>query len=393
MTADETSAGEPLRALRTLAEATLVLVGATDETTLLRRMCETITDTGGYLLAWVGLRLDDADRTVLPVAAAGAVGYVDEIRVSWAADSPQGQGPTGRAVREGRIQVPDDSLTSPDFAPWRAAARRWGFRTSCALPLRAHGDVIGALCIYADEPDAFEPEAVALLEKLAAALSYGVERLRDGQRLARSLDATLVALASLTEKRDPYTAGHQSRVAELADSIARTMGVPAHDRRGLRIAADLHDIGKVVVPSEILTRPTLLGPEEMALVRLHPQAGHDVIAAIDFPWPVATMVVQHHERMDGSGYPRGLTGDQILPGARVLAVADTVEAMTNHRPYRPGLGLDQALEAVHAGAGTLYDPEVVEACLTLLAEGAFRFSPGAPDLWVLEAAPEEPATP
>jgi HD-GYP domain-containing protein (c-di-GMP phosphodiesterase class II) len=220
-----------------------------------------------------------------------------------------------------------------------------------------------------------------------------VERLRDGQRLARSLDATLVALASLTEKRDPYTAGHQSRVAELAESIARTMGVPEHERRGLRIAADVHDIGKVVVPSEILTRPTVLGPEEMALVRLHPQAGYDVLASIDFPWPVATMVVQHHERMDGSGYPRGLTGDQVLPGARILAVADTVEAMTNHRPYRPGLGLEQALAAVQAGAGTLYDPEVVEACLTLLDEGAFRFSPGAPDLWVLQAPRDEPVAP
>lgn len=372
------------RALRTLGEANLVLVGATEEPELLQRMCQTITETGEYLLAWVGMRLDDDARTVKPVAAAGVVGYLDEITVSWSADSPHGQGPTGRTIRDGRIHVLDDALNSPSYAPWREAAGHWGFRSSCVLPLHSHGEVIGSLSIYASEPGAFSPEAVALLEKLAAALSYGVERLRDGERLSHSLDATLSALASLIELRDPYTAGHQSRVGELTEALAATLGIDAQESRGIRIAAELHDIGKIMVPSEILTRPGLLGPEELALVRRHPQTGYDVLAGIEFPWPVAETVLQHHERLDGSGYPRGLTGEEILRGARVLAVADTVEAMTNHRPYRPGLGLDEALDTVRAGAGQLYDAEVVEACTSLLETGAFRFEPGRRDAWVLD---------
>jgi putative methionine-R-sulfoxide reductase with GAF domain len=371
------------RALRTLGEANLVLVSARSEQELLARMCTTITETGGYLLAWVGMRLDDEARSVVPVTSAGAVGYLDEITVSWGATSSHGQGPTGRGIRTGTIQVLDDSLASPSYTPWREEARRWGFRASCVLPLRCHGDVVGALCIYSGETGAFGPDTVALLEKLAAALSYGIERLRDGERLERSLDATIVALAALAEMRDPYTAGHQCRVGLLAEALATTLGLPPEDTRGIRIAGDLHDIGKVVVPAEILTRPSRLGPEEIALVRLHPRAGHDVLAGIDFRWPVAQMVLQHHARLDGSGYPQRLRGNEILRGAQLLAVADTVEAMTNHRPYRPGLGLDQALACVRSGAGVTYAADVVEACISLFESDAFAFAAEEPDPWVI----------
>lgn len=371
------------RALRTLGEANLVLVSAPDEDTLLQHMCETITGTGDYLLAWVGMKQHDADKTVLPVASSGAVGYLDEIHVSWG-DNPRGQGPTGRSCRTGLIHVVDDFRSDSAYLPWRETATRFGFRTSCVLPLRSHGEVLGALNIYAAEPGAFVPEAVALLEKLASAVSYGIERLRDGNRLTRSLDATLGALAALTEKRDPYTAGHMCRVGLLAEAIADRLGMTQEEARGIRIAGDLHDIGKVVVPSEILTRPTRLSPEELALVRTHSRAGHDVISGIDFPWPVATMVVQHHERLDGSGYPNGLVGEQIIMGSRVLAVADTVEAMTNHRPYRPALGLEQALATVRDGAGSLYDPDVVAACVDMFSSG-FSFEPRADEDWTVPA--------
>ena len=370
------------RALRTLGEGNLVLVGAHDEQTLLQRMCETVVETGGYLLAWVGMRQDDPEHRVLPVAAAGAVDYLDHVTVTWD-KSASGQGPTGRAIRSGAIQVVDDFRRDLAYSPWREIARSKGFRTSCVLPLRQHGEVVGAMNIYAGEVGAFGPDSVALLEKLSGALSYGLERLRDGERLARSLDATLGALASLTEKRDPYTAGHMCRVGLLTTAIGETMGLDDHDVRGMRIAADLHDVGKIVVPSEILTRPARLSPEEYALVKLHARAGHDVVAGIDFPWPVATMVVQHHERLDGSGYPDGLRGDEIVLGARIIAVADTVEAMTNHRPYRPSVGLERALETVTQGAGTLYDPEAVEACVRIIEAGGFAFDAG-PDRWVVE---------
>jgi len=376
------------RALRTLGEGNLVLVSARDEPELLQGMCDAIAGAGNYLLAWVGLREYDDERSIRPVASAGAVDYLEEIRVSWG-DSATGQGPSGVAVRTGEIQVVDDFRSNLTYSPWREQALARGFRTSCVLPLRSHGEVIGILNIYAGEAGSFRPDAVALLEKLSSALSYGIERLRDGKRLSRSLDATLEALASLTEKRDPYTAGHMCRVGLLSAAIAEELGIDEQELRGIRIAADLHDVGKIVIPSEILSRPTQLNPQELALVQLHCRAGHDVLENIDFPWPVATMVVQHHERLDGSGYPQGLKGEQILLGSRILAVADTVEAMTNHRPYRPSLGLDQALSTVQAGAGTLFDPEVVTACLHMFTDHGFRFQNEAQDLWVSDARHDE----
>lgn len=369
------------RALRTLGEGNLVLVSAVTEPELLQGMCDAVAGTGDYLLAWVGMREHDEARSVRPVASAGRTDYLEGIRVSWA-DDQFGQGPSGRGIRTGEIQVVDDFRHEAAFSPWRKRALEHGFRTSCVLPLRSHGEVIGVLNIYAAEPGSFRPDAVALLEKLSSALSYGIERLRDGLRLTRSLDATLEALASLTEKRDPYTAGHMCRVGLLASAIGEELGIPDHELRGIRIAADLHDVGKIVIPSEILSRPTRLNVQEFALVQLHCRAGHDVLASIDFPWPVATMVVQHHERLDGSGYPAGLRGDEILMGSRVLAVADTVEAMTNHRPYRPSLGLDQALDTVRDGSGRLYDPVVVAACLRMFEDERFGFEGVPSDQWV-----------
>ena len=181
-------------------------------------------------------------------------------------------------------------------------------------------------------------------------------------RIQHLFDAIVDALASTIELRDPYTAGHQRRVAELAVAIARELGLSAEEQTGLRIAGLVHDVGKIVVPSEILSKPGRLSPLEMDMVRVHPEAGFNVLQGIDFPWPVAEVVHQHHERLDGSGYPQGLAGDEILLGARILAVADVVEAISSHRPYRAALGIEAALAEVEAGRGKLYDPQVVDAC-------------------------------
>jgi len=182
-------------------------------------------------------------------------------------------------------------------------------------------------------------------------------------------DAIVDALASTIELRDPYTAGHQRRVAELAVAIARELGLSAEEQTGLRIAGLVHDVGKIVVPSEILSKPGRLSPLEMDMVRVHPEAGFNVLQGIDFPWPVAEVVHQHHERLDGSGYPQGLAGEEILLGARILAVADVVEAISSHRPYRAALGIEAALAEVEAGRGKLYDPQVVDACLAVFRNG------------------------
>ncbi len=160
------------------------------------------------------------------------------------------------------------------------------------------------------------------------------------------IESIVEAMALAIEKRDPYTSGHQRRVASLADAVAREMKLPQDQVDGIRIAAMLHDIGKISIPGEILSKPGRLTEPEMAMIREHPQTGYDILKGIEFPWPVAQIVLQHHERMDGSGYPRGLSGEEIHLGARILMVADTYEAMVSHRPYRASRGSEKA------GAGT-----------------------------------------
>lgn len=197
------------------------------------------------------------------------------------------------------------------------------------------------------------------------------ERKRIGESLQRSLVQTIQAIAVTIEKRDPYTAGHQQRVAELATAIAAEMGLPEEQREGLRLGALIHDIGKIYVPAEFLNRPGRLSGAEFDIIQSHPVMGHDIVKGIEFPWPVAEMVVQHHERLDGSGYPKGLKGDEILLEARILAVADVVEAMASHRPYRAALSLDEALTEIESHRNTRYDPVVVDACLKLFRQDGY----------------------
>jgi putative nucleotidyltransferase with HDIG domain len=182
-------------------------------------------------------------------------------------------------------------------------------------------------------------------------------------------DGVIAALARTIEVRDPYTAGHQRRVSELGAAMALHMGLGEDRAEGVRVAGMLHDVGKINIPAEILSRPGRLSTMEFELIKGHAQAGFEILEAIHFPWLVAEMTLQHHERQDGSGYPAGLMGDEILPEARILAVADVVEAMASHRPYRPALGVAAALEEVHSGAGARYDAEAVAACERVLERG------------------------
>jgi PAS domain S-box-containing protein/putative nucleotidyltransferase with HDIG domain len=192
------------------------------------------------------------------------------------------------------------------------------------------------------------------------------------QETLQSLQDMVAALVALSEARDPYTAGHQERVAHLATAIATAMGLDEHRIEGIRISGLVHDIGKFAIPAEILVKPTALKKEEMALIRTHVQEGADVLLPIHFPWPVAEAVLQHHERLDGSGYPQGLAGEAIGLEGRILAVADTVEAMATHRPYRFAKGLEAALAVIEAGRGKIYDPAVVDTCLRLFRQKGYQ---------------------
>jgi putative nucleotidyltransferase with HDIG domain len=231
-----------------------------------------------------------------------------------------------------------------------------------------------------ESKDQLLSEVQALRERNAELEGLDVARTEAAERLERSLDrlrqvaeGIVHVMAVTIEMRDPHTAGHQQRVKQLACAIAEELGLDREQVDGLRMAALVHDIGKIHVPAEILTKPSRLSPIEFGLIKAHPQIGYDILGSIELPWPIAEIILQHHERMDGSGYPSGLSGDGILLEARILAVADVVEAMSSHRAHRPTVGTARALEYVGRHAGSRYDTRVVEACQRLFRERGFEF--------------------
>jgi hypothetical protein len=193
------------------------------------------------------------------------------------------------------------------------------------------------------------------------------------ERLRKNMGAIIQAMSTTIEIRDPYTAGHQRRVAKLCRAVATHLGFSWEAVQGLRMAAAIHDLGKILVPAGILNKPGPMSEHELAIIRLHPRTAYDILKGIQFPWPLAETIYQHHERLDGSGYPRHLKGDEILLEARILAVADVVESMASFRPYRPEMDLDAALDELQSHRGTLYDARVVDTCIALIMEKGFDF--------------------
>jgi len=224
-------------------------------------------------------------------------------------------------------------------------------------PVRKDGKIIAVEGIMRDVTDRKQAEE---------------EVKRSTERLVKAMEDTMQAMAMIVEMRDPYTAGHQRRVTQLACAIAKEIGLSQDQITGLRLAGLIHDIGKVRVPAEILTNPDGLSEAEFTMIKMHPVLGYEILKTMDLPWPIAQIVHQHHERIDGSGYPSGLSGEDIILQARVLAVADVVEAIASHRPYRPARGIDKALEEISQQRGRLYDPRVVDACLKLFEEKQFK---------------------
>ena len=368
------------RTLKTLSAANAAVVRATNEEELLNEMCRVVVQTGGYRLVWIGFTEHDEAKTVCPVAWAGEhPEYIQTALISWA-ETERGRGPTGTAIRSGEAQINQDVETNPVMAPWRVEMLKCGFKSSAALPLKNKSEVSGSLTLYSGEAEAFGPEEIDLLKELAADLSFGIYA-RRGQAgreaalsaLQETLKSTVQAIATSVEMRDAYTAGHQRRVAELAAAIAREIGLTELQIDGLFLAATIHDVGKINIPAELLSKPGKLTPLEFQMIQTHAQTGYDIIKGINFPWPIGQMVLQHHERLDGSGYPNHLKGEAILIEAKVLAVADVVDAMLAHRPYRPALGLDAALDEIEAGKGRLYDPAIADACIALFRQKGFEF--------------------
>jgi len=267
---------------------------------------------------------------------------------------------------------PDDRAILSDLrqkrAPGKAGSKTYTIRVRNRAGEEIWAQIGSVPIVWEDRPATLNfVRDITLQKKAEEELRNSVDKLR------KITGATIQAMAQTVEARDPYTAGHQKRVADLARAIATRMGLSFDRVESIRTAGVIHDIGKISVPAEILSKPGLLTPLEFSLIKTHSQIGYDILKDIEFPWDIATMVLQHHERLDGSGYPLGVTGERILLEARILTVSDVVEAMASHRPYRPSLGLDKALEEIESKKGRFYDPDVVRACIDLFAKNEFTF--------------------
>ena len=368
------------RMYRTISRADKALVQAEDELELAHSMCQILVEEGHFLAAWVGYAEDGDNKPLRPVAAAG-VGkeLLENLNPTWA-DEEYGQGPAGTAIRTGQVVVCHDIHNSELCKYEQDMALQQGYFTVAAIPVQLDQHSSAILVVYGAQANELSTDIVSLLTELAGDLAFGISNLRSRidrisilEKLEHNLDRAVTAIAATVEMRDPYTAGHQRRVAKLAAAIATEMGLPAHQIEGIHMAGVLHDIGKIHVPAEILANPGALTEAEFAILKTHPQTGWEILKGIDFPWPIAEIIYQHHEKLDGSGYPRGLKGDQILLEARILTVADVVEAMISHRPYRAGFGIFTALQEISHNKGKLYDTAAVEACLRVFIEQNYEF--------------------
>jgi len=375
-------------ALLAHAKASSALVRSNDRDDLISGVCNAIVNQPPYILAWVGLAMHDDLKTVQVIGTHGAAAdYAKGIDVKWSPDTQTGQGPTGLCIQTSLPVLISDTDSDSRFSPWKERAKPYGIRSVIAVPIKDHEpQAIGALTVYANLPSAFGEIETQLFESLAKEIGFGLaaiekqrlldkevkERERLNDQLVNALNTTIEAMSKTMEWRDPYTAGHQKKVALLSQAIAKKLGWSEEKIRGLYLAALVHDMGKIATPAEILTKPSMLTETEMTLIKEHPRTGYDILKDIPFTWPIAQAVYQHHERLDGSGYPNGISGDAIISEARILAVADTIEAMTSHRPYRPGLGLGKAIELVKAEAGKSLDSSICQVACELLEQDELK---------------------
>jgi HD-GYP domain-containing protein (c-di-GMP phosphodiesterase class II) len=375
------------RALKLPAACIHEMLQADDEVQMLQTVCRVAVESGGYRIAWVGYAEQDDNKSVRPVVFSGyETDFPSALHPTWA-DTEHGNGPVGTAIRTGKTHLIQNVIDDPQLAYLHRDSVQHGYASTIGLPLSNDAGVFGALCLCAEEPFAFSEEEVAVLEEFAAIIAFGVTAFRlrikrneDLQERTQHLDALCGGLEdvigaigiAIEGRHNPYAVEHQNRVADIARAIALEMGFSEEQAHGLRLAGMLHDVGELRIPEEIIGKPGKLTDEELARLMEHPQFGYDILKQATLPWPVAQAVLQHHERLDGSGYPKGLKGDEILPEARIIAVADAIDALAfEQRPSHPRLGISAALLEIEKHKGTLYDEAVVNAAIRLFREKEF----------------------
>ena len=359
--------------LRAIRKVNQLIIREKDRNRLLKEACRLLIKTRGYRSAWTAI-LDESNKLITTAQAGLGKDFSKMVKLLKDGKLPNcGQ----RALSQPKVVVIKNPLSTCTGCP---LVDKYHNRAAMTIRLEHREKIYGLLSVSIPRGLVGDKEGQSLFREVASDLALALhdieleeERKRAKQKLQKTLEETIYALASAIEMRDPYTAGHQKRVTKLACAIAKEMGLSKEQIEGIRMAGLIHDIGKISIPSEILTKPGKLNDLEYSLIKTHPQAGYNILKGIEFPWPVAQIVLQHHEMMDGSGYPQGLCGKDILLEARILAVADVVEAMSSHRPYRPAYGIDKALEEISKNKGILYDPEVVNACLRLFNQKEFKF--------------------
>ena len=350
----------------------------------LQESCEIIHDLDSYDLIWLGL-WEDEKKLLIPRAIASSSPQYDQVPLLSVNNLHSLLTPEREALLKAQPILASVSQMKKKNREWAELLSQLGLQTVVCFPLVYQQKIYGLINLYSSEEKKFHDNEFSVLAGVADLLAFKIhahqeesERKRlelevelQAQKLRKTMEMTIQALAVTIEMRDPYTAGHQRRVAQLASRIAQEMRLEEEQILNVRLAGIIHDIGKIYIPVEILTKPGRLNDYEISMIRSHPRFGFDIIKETDLPKKIGDIIIQHHERMDGSGYPLGLAGEEIHLESRILSVADVVEAMSSHRPYRPALGLEAALEEINQHKEFLFDPDVVDICLDLFAEQKF----------------------
>ena len=360
--------------LQTIRKVNQLIVREKNKLKLLQSICNILIKVRPYKVVWISL-VDEKTKHIIPVAQSGfKKGYLKSLK-----DSSTFIWPDEKAIKTGKPYVMENILKDPKFKPWRKEAIRKEYLSSVAIPLISKEKVFGAINVCSDRKEFFEKEEVTFLLEIGSDIAYALgllelerERNKLQENLSRSFESMARTIIKIFAERDPYTAKHSKRVAKFARLITREMGLSRTQIRGIWIGGILHDVGKIGIPETILVKPGKLFPQEIALIHTHPERGYNILKDMDFPWPVDKMALQHHERLDGTGYPKGIKDDDILLEARILAVCDVLEAMPSHRPYRPAKSQEETLREIKRGRGTKYDPKVVDAAIKLIKERKIR---------------------